>query len=172
MADGDGEGADVGEGDDEVAVVVDALDGALDAGEGTLEETDPAAFLTEEVGIGEERTLTFFVVDGHRADEVLHLVLRDGDDHRGLVVGAGLDGHELHVDAVAVEHLQLAQLGTVGVNENEIVDDRLPAVDNLLPYPLGDALHRQKVADAFLVEGLMDEFLMAVADVHGIPSEY
>lgn len=33
--DGDGEDTDVGEGDDEVAVVVDALDGAFDALEGT-----------------------------------------------------------------------------------------------------------------------------------------
>ena len=63
MADGDGEGADVGEGDDQVAVVVDALDGALDTSEGASEETDALAFTTEVVGLGMVGALTLIVVD-------------------------------------------------------------------------------------------------------------
>lgn len=168
-ADGDGKGTDVWEGNDQVAVVVDALDGALDAGEGAMEEADTLAFTTEVVGIGVVGAQTFVVVDGQGADELLHLVLGDGDDHRRLVVGAGLDGHELHVDAVAVEHLQLAQLGPVGIDEDEIVDDGLLAMDKLLAYTLGDVLHGEEIADALLVEGFVDNFLTAVGDVHGVP---
>ena len=55
--DGDGQGADVWEGDDEVAVLVDALDGALDTFEGTSEETDALTLTTEEIGIGQEGAL-------------------------------------------------------------------------------------------------------------------
>lgn len=152
-----------------MAVVVDALDGALDAGEGAMEEADALTLTTEVVGIGMVGALTFVVVDRQGADELLHLVLRDGDDYRGLVVGAGLDGHELHVDTVAVEHLQLAQLGPMGIDEDEVVDDGLLAVDELLAYALGDVLHGEEIADALLVEGFVDNFLTAVGDVHGVP---
>ena len=55
--DGDGKGADVREGDDEVAVFVDALDGALDTFEGASEETDALTLTTEEIGIRQEGTL-------------------------------------------------------------------------------------------------------------------
>ena len=44
-------------GDDEVAVFVDALDGALDTFEGASEEADALTLTTEEIGIGQEGTL-------------------------------------------------------------------------------------------------------------------
>lgn len=56
--DGDGEGTDVREGDDEVAILVDALDSALNAFEGASEEADMLALTTEEVSIGHEGSLT------------------------------------------------------------------------------------------------------------------
>ena len=45
------------EGDDEVAVLVDALDGALDTFEGASEETDALTLTTEEIGIWQEGAL-------------------------------------------------------------------------------------------------------------------
>ena len=45
------------EGDDEVAVLVDALDSALDTFEGTSEETDALTLTTEKIGIRQEGAL-------------------------------------------------------------------------------------------------------------------
>ena len=123
------------EGDDEVAVLVDALDGALDTFEGASEETDALTLTTEKIGIGQE-----------------------------------VDGHELHVGAVAIEHLQLAQLGAVGIDEDEIVDQRLHGVDELLADTLCDAIHGEEVLHTFLVEGIANLNLTTVSDVHRIPS--
>ena len=81
VVDGDDEAADMGEGDDYRAVVVDTLDGALDACEASGDETDLTAFLTEEIGIGYEGTPVGGVVDLHGAHEVEHLTLGDGDDN-------------------------------------------------------------------------------------------
>ena len=69
------------EGDDHGAVLIDSLDGALDALEGTCNETDGATFLAEEIGIGNEAALMVGIVDLHGADEIVHLALGDGDDH-------------------------------------------------------------------------------------------
>ena len=89
-----------------------------------------------------------------------------------MFVVAGLDGHELHVDAVAIEHLEVAQLGSVGIDEDEVVDHGLEAVDDLLPYPLCDFLHRQKVFDTFFIERVAYEELATVGDVHGKPGGF
>ena len=71
--------------------------------------------------------------------------------------------------AVAIEHFQLAQLGAVGIDEDEIVDQRLHGVDELLADTLCDAIHREKVLYAFLVEGIANLNLTTVSDVHRIP---
>lgn len=100
---------------------------------------------------------------------MLHLTLGDGDDHRGLFVVAGLDGHELHVGAVTIEHLQLAQLGTVGIDEDEVVDERLQGVNELLTDALRNTIHGEEVLHAFLIKGIAHQDLSAVSDVHRIP---
>lgn len=167
--DGDDEDADVGKGDDEMAIAADALDGALDALEGTTEEADALAFATEEVGIREERALTELIVDRHGAHELLHLTLGDGDDNRGLLVVAGTNGHELQVGAVAIEHLQIAQLGAIGIDEDEVVNQGLEAVDELLTDTLGDTVHGEEIAHALFVEGIANNQLTAIRYIHGVP---
>ena len=72
--------------------------------------------------------------------------------------------------AVAIEHLQLAQLGAVGIDEDEVVDQRLHGVDELLTDTLCDAIHGEEVLHAFLVEGIANLNLTTVSDVHWIPS--
>ena len=71
--------------------------------------------------------------------------------------------------AVAIEHLQLAQLGAVGIDEDEVVDQRLHGVDELLADTLCDAIHGEEVLYAFLVEGIANLNLTTVSDVHWIP---
>ena len=46
------------EGDNEVTILVDALDGALNALKGTSEEADTLAFTTEEIGLRHEGSLS------------------------------------------------------------------------------------------------------------------
>jgi len=167
--DGDDEDADVGKGDDEMAVAADALDGALDALEGTTEEADALAFATEEVGIREEGALTKLIVDRHGAHELLHLTLGDGDDNRGLLVVAGTDGHELQVGAVAIEHLQIAQLGAIGIDKDEIVDQGLEGMDEFLAHALRNTVHGEEIAHALFVEGIANDQLTAIRNIHGVP---
>ena len=158
------------EGDDNGTVVVDTLDGALDTSEAAGDETDLTAFLTEEIGIGDAGAATGGVVSLHGTHEIEHLTLGDGDDDRRLVGGAGLDSHILQGLTATVEHLQLADLGTIAMEEDEVVDGRLVALDNLLTNTHDDMLHGKEIFDTGLVEGLLDIELAGISDVHGIPA--
>lgn len=171
MVDGDDEAADVREGDDYGTVVVDALDGALNACEASRDETDLTAFLTEEIGIGHEGTPVGGVVSLHSTHEIEHLTLGDGDNDRGLVGSAGLDSHILQGGTTTVEHLQLADLSTIAVEEDEVVDGRLVALDNLLTDTHDGMLHGEEIFDTGLVESLLDIELTSIGDVHGVPGE-
>ena len=157
------------EGDDEVAVLVDALDGALDAFEGASEETDALTLTTEEIGIRDAGAATGGVVSLHGTHEIEHLTLGDGDDDRGLVGRAGLDSHILQGLTATVEHLQLTNQGAIAVEEDEVVDGRLVALDNLLTNTHDDMLHGEEIFDTGLIEGLLDIELAGISDVHGEP---
>lgn len=171
MVDGDDEAGDMREGDDNGTVVVDTLDGALDTSKAAGDETDLTALLTEEIGIGDAGAATGGVVSLHGTHEIEHLALGDGDDNRGLVGSAGLDSHILQGLTATVEHLQLANLGAIAVEEDEVVDGRLVALDNLLTNTHDDMLHGEEIFDTGLVEGLLDIELAGISDVHGEPGE-
>lgn len=169
MVDGDDEAGDMREGDDNGTVVVDTLDGALDTSKAAGDETNLTPLLTEEIGIGNAGAATGGVVSLHGTHEIEHLTLGDGDDDRGLVGGAGLDSHILQGLTATVEHLQLADLSAVAVEEDEVVDGRLVALDNLLTNTHDDMLHGEEIFDTGLIEGLLNIELTSVGDVHGIP---
>ena len=169
MVDGDDETGDMRKGDDNGTVVVDTRDGALDTSEAAGDETNLTPLLTEEIGIGNAGATTGGVVSLHGTHEIEHLTLGDGDDDRGLVGGAGLDSHILQGLTATVEHLQLADLGTIAVEEDEVVDGRLVALDNLLTDTHDNMLHGEEIFDTSLVEGLLDIELAGIGDVHGIP---
>lgn len=159
----------MGEGDDDGTVVVDTLDGALDTSKAAGDETDLTTLLTEEIGIGNAGAATGGVVSLHGTHEIEHLTLGDGDDDRGLVGRAGLDSHILQGLTATVEHLQLANLGTIAMEKDEIVDGWLVALDNLLTNTHDDMLHGEEIFDTGLVEGLLNIELTSVGDVHGEP---
>ena len=169
MVDGDDEAGDMREGDDNGTVVVDTLDGALDTSEAAGDETNLTPLLTEEIGIGDAGATTGGVVSLHGTHEIEHLTLGDGDDDRGLIGRAGLDSHILQGLTATVEHLQLTNLGAIAAEEDEVVDGRLVALDNLLTNTHDDMLHGEEIFDTGLVEGLLDIELAGVSDVHGIP---
>ena len=169
VVDGDDEAGDMREGDDDGTVVVDTLDGALDTSKAAGDETDLTPLLTEEIGIGYEGTPVGGVVDLHGAHEVEHLTLGDGDDDRRLIGRAGLDSHILQGLTATVEHLQLANLSTIAVEEDEIVDGRLVALDNLLTDTHDNMLHGEEIFDTSLVESLLDIKLTGIGDIHGEP---
>ena len=169
MVDGDDETGDMREGDDNGTVVVDTLDGALDTSEAAGDETNLTPLLTEEIGIGNAGAATGGVVSLHGTHEIEHLTLGDGDDNRSLVGGAGLDSHILQGLTATVEHLQLADLSAIAVEEDEVVDGRLVALDNLLTNTHDDMLHGEEIFDTGLVEGLLNIELAGIGDVHGIP---
>lgn len=169
MVDGDDEAGDMREGDDDGTIVVDTLDGALDTCKAAGDETDLTTLLTEEIGIGNAGAATRGVVSLHGTHEIEHLTFGDGDDDRGLIGRAGLDSHILQGLTATVEHLQLANLGTIAMEKDEIVDGWLVALDNLLTNTHDDMLHGEEIFDTGLVEGLLNIELTSVGDVHGVP---
>ena len=169
MVDGDDETGDMREGDDNGTVVVDTLDGGLDTRKAAGDETNLTSLLTEEIGIGNAGAATGGVVSLHGTHEIEHLTLGDGDDDRGLVGRAGLDSHILQGLTATVEHLQLADLSAIAVEEDEVVDGRLLALDNLLADAHDDMFHGEEILDTGLVEGFLDIELAGVGDIHGIP---
>ena len=171
VVDGDDEAADVREGDDYGTVVVDALDGALNACEASRDETDLTAFLTEEIGIGHEGTPVGGVVNLHSTHKIEHLTLGNGDDDRGLVGGTGLDSHILQGGTTTVEHLEFTDPGTVAMEEDEVVNGGLLALDNLLTDSHDNMFHGKEILDTSLVEGLLDIELTGVGNIHGIPGQ-
>ena len=117
--DADGQGAHMRQGDDQVAVVVDALDGTLDALERATLETDMLPLASEEVGIGEIGALTVGVIDTHGLDELLHGMVGDGDDRRGLDIVT--DDHIAQRLQASVGLFQFTDLTTAGMDENQMV---------------------------------------------------
>ncbi len=170
MIDGDDKNTDMLEGDDEGAVLVDALDGALDALEITTDELDAASFIAEDgIIVRYQSTTVLLVEDIHGLHELAHTGLLNGDNRRALLEGARLEGHILQGSAVGTEHLEMGQGVDAGIDKDEVVDDRFHAPDNLLVLVLEDELHGDVVLDMLVVEGLLDSELTAIGDIHGKP---
>lgn len=171
MVDGEGEGTDMLEDDDDEAVFVNTFESALDALEGTVEELHGTPFLAEEVGVRKKSAVVVFTLYIHGSHEVLHLTVRNCDDNGGLVCRAWLDGHILHRHTATVKHFQFAQLGTVGIDKDEVVKGWLQAMDYFFTTFLRDANHWDVVLDAGIVEGLLNLEFTAIRYIHGVPLE-
>ena len=170
MVDGDDKDTDMLEGDDEGAVLVDALDGALDALEITTDKPNAATFVAKDIIIiGYQRTTVLLVEDLPGLHELAHAGLLNGDNRRTLLEGACLEGHILHRGTVGTEHLEMGQGVDAGIDKDEVVDNRLHGPDNLLVLTLEDLLHGDVVLDMLVVEGLLDSELTAIGDIHGKP---
>ena len=72
---GEGDGGDAFELDDDVAVLLDALDGAFDAGEVAIGDDDAATDFVGDGGVVEEDDAV--IGDGGHTDEVFHLTVGD-----------------------------------------------------------------------------------------------
>lgn len=114
---GDGNSGDAFELHDDVLVALDALDGAFDACEVTVDDADTSSFLVEEVvGLQEENGI---VLTGGYAHEVLHLVIGDTED--ALVPGVGeVVGHVTHGLELPTGHLQVGEDGLRGTHEEQV----------------------------------------------------
>ena len=118
---GDGNGGDAFELHDYVLVALDALDGALDACEVSVNDADTSSLLVEEVvGLQEENGI---VLTGGYTHEVLHLGIGDMQDALVQVVGQVI-GHVAHGLKLATCHLQLGEDGLRGTDEQEVGDGR------------------------------------------------
>ena len=122
-------GGDIGNGDccdafelhDDVLVALDALDGAFDACEVSVNDADTSSLLVEEVvGLQEENGI---VLTGGYTHEVLHLGIGDMQDALVQVVGQVI-GHVAHGLKLATCHLQLGEDGLRGTDEQEVGDGR------------------------------------------------
>ena len=170
MVDGDDKDTDMLEGDDEGAILVDALNGALDALEISTDKLDATTFVAEDgIIVGYQGTSVFLVEDFHGLHELTHTGFFDGDDGGALLEGARLEGHILHGGAVGVEHLQLGQGVDAGIDKDHVVDDGLHAPHYLLVLAFEDLLHGDVVLNMLAVEGLLDSELTAIGDIHRKP---
>ena len=172
VIDGDDEDTDVLEGDDEGAILVDSLDGALDSLEVTADEADATALLAIEGFVVRQESATVLVVgDLHGLHKLTHVGLIDGDDGGGLVGGAGLEGHILHGGTVGIEHLQLREGVDAGIDKDHIMDGRFQTLHNLLVLALDHLTHGDIVLYLLIVEGLLHGQLATIGHVHGIPKD-
>ena len=172
MVDGDDKDTDMLEGDDEGAILVDALDGALDALEIATDKLDATSFVAKDgIIVGYQGTSVFLVEDLHGLHELTHTGFFDGDDGGALLEGARLESHILHGGAVGVEHLQLGQGVDAGIDKDHVVDDGLHAPHYLLVLAFEDLLHGDVVLDMLAVEGLLDSELTTIGDIHGKPAD-
>ena len=170
MIDGDDKDTDMLEGDDEGAILVDALDGAFDALEIATDKLDAAAFVAKDgIIVRYQGTAVLLVKYIHGLHKLAHTGLINGDNRGALLEGARLEGHILHRGAVGTEHLELGQGVDAGIDKDEVVDDRLHGPDNLLVLVFEDELHGDVVLDMLVVEGLLDSELTAIGDIHGEP---
>ena len=167
---GDGDGGEAFELDDDVLVLLDALDDAFNTGEVALGDEDAAANLTEIVAIVEEYDAV--VLNGGHTHEIAHLSLGDGEDvvcHAfGKVLGDVAQGLEL-----TARGLQQGDVLAAVVDEDKVMDGRhqhtlLVTVTGIHEF----IMHGQEIVNAQLVKGLLDLDLTTVGDSHGVPGAF
>lgn len=172
---GDGIGqAKVGQADEDDAVGLEVLDLASDAGKGTTDDADLAAWLG--IGLidlkGDAQALD--ILTGLGIDEVLHLLLGDREDLTLLFPTPPRSGHELDREEVWVGMLEGTDNLLLDLHEDEIADDRSGLVKKLLMADDFVVFQAEIGGEAFLEEGITDaeSFLgIGVIDVEGIPAD-
>ncbi len=172
---GDGIGqAKVGQADQDDAVGLEVLDLASDAGKGTTDDADLAAWL----GIGlidlEGDAQAIDILTGLSIDEVLHLLLGDREDLALLFPTPPGSGHELNREEVRIGMLKGTDNLLLDLHEDEIADDGGSLVEKFLVADDFVVFQAEIGGEAFLEEGITDaeSFLgIGVIDVEGIPAD-
>lgn len=160
--------------DDDVAVVVNAHQGAFGPLELAGDDADAAALLAFKllwVDVGQG----VFVVGDH-VHEAPHVSFRHGDGGAPCAIEQ-LVAPVLHVDEfVGILALQLGELVVVCLDDDEVEDGRHQFAVGPAFLVVGDGpFHRQEVLDALSVEELLHpENLLGtgVIDAQGVPLEH
>ncbi len=172
---GDGIGqTKVGQADEDDAVGLEVLDLASDAGKGTTDDADLAAWLG--IGLidleGDAQALHVFTRLG--IDEVLHLLLGDRDNLTLLFPTPLGPGHELNREEVGIGMLEGTDNLLLDLDKDEIADDGGSLVEKFLVADDFVVFQTEIGGEAFLEEGITDAegFLgIGVIDVKGIPAD-
>ena len=164
---GEGDSGDAFELDDDVSVLLDALDGAFDAGEVAIDDDAAATDFVSYIGVVKKEDAV--VGDGGDADEVLHLSVGDVEDF-GADCWVERSRHHVAEGAeVFVGHLEVGEVFTCGVNEEEVVDG-WDEFETAMSCTFDEfVFHGKEGLDALSVEvGLHLQFTV-VGDAHGVP---
>ena len=164
----DADAGDAGYFDNDASVALDALDDALDAGEGAGGNDNGVAGMALEVGGGEECALVVGCLGD--AYEVVHLLVGYGDN-LAEAVGSCCDGachvaQGLGLDACVLE---VVEGDLCGADEEQVADGRYASVAYsaaLAPRAFDGG---EEGAYGEGVEEVLDEVLAAVGDAHGEP---
>lgn len=167
---GDGYGGEAFELDDDVAVLLDALDDTLDASEVALGDDDTASYLVEVVAMVKKHDAV--VLNGSHTHEVLHLGIGDSEQavNRTLGKAAGDVTQRLQLTTGGLE---LGYLSTAAPDKDEVMDGRnqqalLVTVAGVYKF----IVHGQEVLYLETVQILLDLDLTPVGDAHGVPRGY
>ena len=153
---------------------LEILDLSSDAGKGTSDDADLAAWF----GIGlidlEGDAQTIDVFTGLGIDEILHLFLRDREDLALLFPTPPGSGHELNREEVRVGVFKFTDNLLLDLDKDEIADDGSGLVAELLMADDFLVFQAEVGGEAFLEEGITDaeSFLgIGVVDIEGIPAD-
>ena len=164
---GEGDGGNSFELNDDMAVFLDALDDAFDAGEVTVDDDDTATHFVCDGSIVEKENAV--IGEGGYTDEILHLTVGDVYDF-----GAGSrverSGHHVtERTEIFIGHLEVGELFPCGMNEEKVVDGGNEfelAVPVALDEFVGD---RKERLNASLVQVFLHLQFAIVGDTHWIP---
>ena len=154
---------------------LEVLDLASDAGKGTTDDADLAAWL----GIGlidlEGNAQALDIFTGLGIDEVLHFLLGDGDNLTLLSPTPPGLGHELNREEVRIGMLEGTDNLLLDLDKDEIADDWSGLVEKLLMADDFVVFQAEIGGEAFLEEGITDaESLLGIGviDIEGIPADF
>lgn len=153
---------------------LEVLDLSGDAGKGTTDDADLAAWL--DIGLidleGDAQALDVFT--GLGIDEILHLLLGDRDNLALLFPTPPGLGHELNREEIGIGVLEGTDNLLLDLDEDEIADDGGGLVEKFLVADDFVVFQTEIGGEAFLEEGITDaeSFLgIGVIDVEGIPAD-
>ena len=153
---------------------LEILDLSSDAGKGTTDDADLAAWL----GIGlidlEGDAQALDILTGLGIDEVLHLLLGDREDLALLFPTLPRLGHELDREEVRIGVFEGTDNLLLDLDEDEIADDGSGLVEKLLMADDFVVFQAEIGGEAFLEEGITDTecFLgIGAIDVKGVPAD-
>ena len=113
-------------------------------------------------------TQTLGVFDRRRRNDVVHLLLGNGDNGRG-VIGVTMKAHVLHLGTLFVVHLHPRDALPVGKDEDQVVDG-WHHLDDIDAFAAGRyLLHGDESLKVPAFQSLLDLQLLPVHDIHGKP---